>query len=147
MPVLFNTRIDAILPWIFIIIGAFRLVYGIATYQKSDITINATLALLNLTIGVQLLQSNPQRLLSLALIVGIFLLTEGLSKILFASGVQSSWVGGVFMVSGVVSLLLGSLVWSGILTDVPWLLTAVVGIRIIHTGISNFSIALKSLNS
>jgi uncharacterized membrane protein HdeD (DUF308 family) len=143
MPVFFHARLDAMLPWIFVAVSIFRLIYGIVTYRESDITINILLALIDLTIGIHLLQSDTQKLLTLALIIGIFLLVEGASKIMIAANRQSPWVGMLFLFSSVIGLLLGSAVWAGILVDVPWFLSAIIGIRIIYMGLTNLMIVIN----
>jgi hypothetical protein len=93
----------------------------------------------------------PLRILFLTL--GIFTLSMpvvfharmDITKLLMASGNQSPWAGITLLFSGIVGLFLGSIVWSGILTNAPWLLSAVVGIHIMHMGLSNLSLALANL--
>jgi uncharacterized membrane protein HdeD (DUF308 family) len=71
-------------------------------------------------------------LLSLALILIVFFLVEGFSKVIFSIRPFPNWGWG--LVSGIVGILLALYIWSQLHTVAVWILGALLGIKLIVEG-------------
>ncbi len=82
-------------------------------------------------------------LLTLTLLLGSFLLTEGVLELFLAFRLRSqqnwSWV----LADGTITLGLGGLVWIQWPSDASWVIGMVVGISIVSTGISRLMLSFK----
>jgi uncharacterized membrane protein HdeD (DUF308 family) len=99
------------------------------------------LSVLYVATGVMLLVSPLTGVLTLTLLLGSFLLTEGVFELFLAFRLrpQQNWTWT--LVNGITTLVLGVLIWSQWPSNAPWLLGTLVGVSILFTGVSRIMIA------
>ena len=80
--------------------------------------------------------------LTITLLLGSFLLTEGVFELILASRLRPqqnwTWVLG----DGIITLLLGAMIWFQWPFDARWLLGTLVGTSVLFTGISRIMLSL-----
>lgn len=101
------------------------------------------LGLLYIGTGVLLFAYPLNGILTLTLLLGSFFLTEGVfeSVLAFKLRPQKNW--GWVLGNGVITLILGLLVWLEWPQDAPWAIGTLVGISVLSTGVSRVMLSLN----
>jgi uncharacterized membrane protein HdeD (DUF308 family) len=105
------------------------------------------LSILYIATGIMLLVSPLTGVLTLTLLIGSFLLTEGVFEIFLAFRLrpQPNWTWA--LVNGITTLVLGAIVWFQWPADAPWLLGTLVGVSVLFTGVSRIMLASAAHHS
>ena len=103
-------------------------------------------ALYGLT-GVYMLVNPIVGLASVTLVLAVFLLLEGTLEIVFYFAIRRVTYAGWVLFDGLVTLLIGLLIWVQWPSNSSWVIGTLVGISLIFSGISRFmlSIAMRKL--
>lgn len=132
--------------WIALIIlsaGFTKFGYAFQTRAEGGFIWKLLLSILYIATGIMLFVSPLTGILTLTLLLGTFLLTEGTFELILAFRLRPqpnwTWVLG----NGIITLLLGGMIWFQWPFDAPWLLGTLVGASILFTGISRVGLALK----
>lgn len=133
--------------WIALILisaGATKLVYAFQTRNDGGFVWKVLLSVLYIATGVMLFVYPLTGVLTLTLLLASYLLTEGVFELILAFRLrpQQNWTS--VLVNGIVTLLLGGLVWFQWPFDAPWLLGTVVGASVISTGVSRVMLSLNA---
>jgi uncharacterized membrane protein HdeD (DUF308 family) len=125
--------------WIGLILasaGLGGLVYAIQTKSEDGFIWKLLLSILYIATGVLLFVYPLTGVLTLTLLVGSFLLTEGTFELIlgFKLRPQQNW--GWVLADGILTLAFGAIVWSQWPGDATWLLGTLVGASLLSTGIS-----------
>ena len=101
------------------------------------------MSILYIATGVGLLVYPLTGVLTLTLLLGSFLLTEGVFELILAFQLrpQQNWTWA--LTNGIVTLLLGAVVWFQWPFDAPWLIGTLVGASILFTGTSRVMLSLS----
>lgn len=123
--------------------GTGKLVYAFQNRNREGFIWQLLLSLLYIGIGITLFAYPLTGVLTLTILLGSFLLTEGTFELFLAfrlRGQQNwTWVLG----NAIVTLLLGAMIWFQFPFDAPWLLGTLVGASILFTGISRVGLSLR----
>ncbi|MEH2071265.1 MAG: DUF308 domain-containing protein [Nostoc sp.] len=130
--------------------GFTKLVYASQTRDRGGFVWKLLLSGLYIATGVMLLFYPYTGVLTLTLLLGTFLLTEGTfeSILAFQLRPQQNWTW--VLVNGIITLVLGAMVWFQWPYDAPWLLGTLVGVSLLFSGISRVMLSLNvrsALNS
>jgi len=124
--------------------GAAKLVYAFQTRQDRGFIWNLLLGILYVATGVYLFVYPLTGVLTLTLLLGSFLLTEGTFELILAFRLrgQTNWTWE--LTNGIVTLLLGAIVWFQWPSDAPWLIGTLVGASVLFTGVSRVMLSLNA---
>jgi uncharacterized membrane protein HdeD (DUF308 family) len=77
------------------------------------------------------------------LLLGSFLLTEGVFELILAFRLrpQQNWTS--VLIDGIITLVLGGMIWFQWPFDAPWLIGTLVGASVLFTGISRVMLSLN----
>jgi uncharacterized membrane protein HdeD (DUF308 family) len=105
------------------------------------------LGLLYIGTGILLFAYPLNGVLTLTLLLGSFFLTEGVfeSVLAFRLRPQKNW--GWVLSNGIITLILGLLVWFEWPQDAPWAIGTLVGVSILSTGVSRVMLSLNHQTS
>jgi uncharacterized membrane protein HdeD (DUF308 family) len=133
--------------WIALILisaGAAKLGYAFQTRDQGGFIWKLLLSILYFATGVMLLVNPFTGVLTLTLLLGSFLLTEGVFELILAFRVRPqqnwTWVLG----DGIITLLLGAMIWFQWPFNAPWVIGTLVGVSILFTGISRVMLSLNA---
>jgi uncharacterized membrane protein HdeD (DUF308 family) len=129
---------------ILVFAGAAKLVYALNTRNSGGFIWKLLLSILYIGTGVMLFVYPLTGVLTLTLLLGSFLLTEGVFELVLAFRLrpQPNWTW--VLVDGIVTLLLGGFIWFQWPFDAPWLIGTLVGFSVLFTGISRTMLSLKA---
>lgn len=132
--------------WIALILisaGIAKLVYAWLSRTQNGFIWKLLLSGLYIATGIMLLVNPLTGVITLTLLLGGFLLTEGVFEIILAFRIRTERNWSSVLVNGIITLLLGSLIgfqWPG---NAPWLLGVAIGASIISTGVSRLMLSLN----
>lgn len=124
--------------------GAAKLVYAFQTRAEEGFIWKLLLGILYVATGVMLLVDPLRGALTLTLLLGTFLLTEGVFELLLAFRLrgQPNWTSA--LVNGIITLVLGGMIWFQWPFNAPWLIGTLVGVSVLFTGISRVMLSLNA---
>ncbi|WP_035991811.1 HdeD family acid-resistance protein [Leptolyngbya sp. KIOST-1] len=133
--------------WVALILasaGVAKLVYAYQTRAKGGTLWKALLGVLYIATGILLFTSPRTGVLTLTLLLGSFLLTEGIFELILAFKLrpQQNWTWALG--NGIITLVLGAMIWFQFPFNAPWLLGTLVGASILVTGISRVGLSFKA---
>jgi uncharacterized membrane protein HdeD (DUF308 family) len=128
--------------WILLVAGAFLIAAAFSAHSIGTVLLRLLWAALTVVVGVWLIVEPHNGTLTLTLVLGIYFLFMGLTRIVvafMARGQQNAgWVG----LSGVAGLLVGILVLAKFPSSADWAIGLLVGIDLIFAGWTLTSVAL-----
>jgi uncharacterized membrane protein HdeD (DUF308 family) len=124
--------------------GAAKLVYAFQSRDEGGFIWKLLLGILYIATGVMLLVDPIRGALTLTLLLGTFLLTEGVFELILAFRLrgQPNWTSA--LVNGIITLLLGAMIWFQWPFNAPWLIGTLVGVSVLFTGISRVMLSLNA---
>ncbi len=124
--------------------GAAKLAFAFQTRNNGGFVWKLLLSILYIATGVMLFFYPLTGVLTLTLLLGSFLLTEGVFELILAFRLRPqqnwTWVLG----DGIITLLLGGIIWFQWPFDAPWLIGTLVGASVLSTGISRVMLSLNA---
>ncbi len=133
--------------WIAVILisaGIAKLVYAFQTRNDAGFVWKLLLSILYIATGVMLFVYPLTGVLTLTLLLASFLLTEGVFELILAFQLRPrqnwTWALG----NGIITLLLGGMIWFQWPFDAPWLIGTLVGTSVLFTGISRVMLSLNA---
>lgn len=144
LPQITTLAIELFLGWLFLVGG---IVQTARTFLSKDIPSfwpSLVSSVFSIVIGVLLLVFPISGILTLTILLTVFFLVEGVSKIVIAFQHREVSRWGWLAVSGVISLILASIIWSGWPGTATWVIGLMVGINMVFLGITLISLTGKS---
>jgi uncharacterized membrane protein HdeD (DUF308 family) len=144
----FSTFVTA--TWIAFILltaGFSKGIFAFQTREKGGFLWKVLLSVLYIAAGATLLFNPLTGVITITLLLGSFLLTEGVFELILAFRLrpQQNWTW--VLADAGVTLLLGAIVWFGWPSNAPWLLGTAVGASVLATGVSRIMICLNARTS
>ena len=102
---------------------------------------------LSVIIGVLFLRDPGQALLVLTLLLIVFLMVEGISKVIFSLTIRPFPNWGWILASGIIGILLALYLWASLPITAIWLLGVLLGIQFICEGAAIGYMAWQVRNS
>jgi len=133
--------------WVAVILissGFAKLVYATQTRDQGGFVWKLLLSGLYIATGVMLFIYPQTGILTLTLLLGSFLLTEGVFELILAFRLRPqqnwTWVLG----DGIITLVLGAMIWFQWPFNAPWILGTLVGVSVLFTGVSRVMLSLNT---
>ncbi len=132
--------------WIALILisaGSAKLFYAFRTRNERGFIWKLLLSVLYIITGVMLFVAPLTGALTLTLLLGSFLLTEGVFELILAFRLRPqqnwAWVLG----DGIITLVLGAMIWAQWPLNAPWVIGTLVGVSVLFTGVSRVMLSLN----
>ena len=127
--------------------GTAKLVYAYQIRNSRGFIWQVLLGVLYIATGVMLFFYPLTGVLTLTLLLGSFLLTEGVFNLILAFRLrpQQNWTW--VLSDGIITLVLGGLIWFQWPFNAPWLIGTLVGASILTTGASRVMLSLNARNT
>lgn len=127
---------------ILVMAGVTKLVYAVQTRKQGGFIWKLLLSILYIGTGLVLWLYPLQGLLTLTLVLGVFLLTEGIFEIILSFQLRPMpnwlWV----LSNGIITVILGGMIGLEWPLNAPWVIGMLLGISIFFTGISRIMLAV-----
>ena len=149
LPLLATLALTIIIGWLFLVSGVVGLVTTFWMRQAPGFWWSLISAVLGVAVGFVLLASQLSGAFSLTLVLVVFFIIEGAASIMFALDHKRELTGkwGWMLVSGIVDLVLGAMIFGGLPSTSAWAIGLLVGINMVFGGAALIAMALHARNS
>ena len=127
--------------WVLLIAGIVQAVQAFRHRTSGHFLLHVVNAVFSFIVGLMLLGNSLAGLLVITLLLAVYFVVSGIFRIVAALTVRvhgSGWI----LVDGIISLILGILVWAHWPTAALWVIGLFIGINLITTGCSQVMLAL-----
>ena len=142
IPAAFSVGTAIFIGWILMIVGAFLVVAAFNTTSVGSVIWRLLWAFLTIIVGFWLVIEPHNGTLTLTVVLGIYFLVMGVSRIMVAFAARGEPGAGLVGLSGIAGLLIGILVLVKFPSSADWAIGLLVGIDLIFAGWTLTSIAL-----
>jgi uncharacterized membrane protein HdeD (DUF308 family) len=128
--------------WVLVIAGAFLVAGAFSAHSIGTVILRLLWAALTVIVGLWLIVEPHNGTLTLTLVLGIYFLFMGITRIAVAFSARGQRNAGLLGLSGVAGLLIGILVLAKFPSSADWAIGLLVGIDLIFAGWTLTSVAL-----
>ena len=147
LPLASSIGIVIVLAWLILFAGISHLIFAFHSHSIGGFLWQVLLAVVYGIAGIYMLMNPLLGVLSLTLVLAVFLLFEGILEIALYFGIRRVRHAGWVLFDGIVTLILGILIWAQWPSSSIWVIGTLVGISLIFSGISRFMLSLAVRNS
>ena len=149
LPPLATLAATIIIGWLFLVSGVMGLIITFMMRQAPGFWWSLISAVLGVVVGTLLLASPLSGAVSLTIVLVAFFVIEGVASIMFALDHKRELSGrwGWMLVSGIVDLVLASLIFTGLPSTAAWAIGLLVGINMVFGGSALIAMALHARNA
>jgi uncharacterized membrane protein HdeD (DUF308 family) len=133
-PVISSAAVIILLGWLLIISGILQGISLIGARHVPHFWLQLISFILAVLIGFLFLRDPAQGLLTVTLLLIIFFMIEGLSKVVFALTIKPFPNWGWVLASGIVGISLSLVLWASMPVSAVWLVGLLLGVELISVG-------------
>jgi uncharacterized membrane protein HdeD (DUF308 family) len=133
-PIVSSVAVVLFLGWILIISGIVQGISLIGAQHVPNFWLQLISVALSVIVGVLFVRHPGEGLLTLTLLLIVFFMVEGISKLIFALTIRPFPNWGWVLASGIIGILLSFYLWSSLPITAVWLLGMLLGIQLICEG-------------
>lgn len=136
LPFIFTLAITLILGWVLLISGVAWIVHAFQSRHARRLWVNLIVGIIYAIAGITLLVQPLQGAITITLVLGILLVVQGILEIIatFQGRLEGS-PKGLMLADGIVTLILGILIWNQWPFNVAWVLGLLFGINLLFSGV------------
>jgi uncharacterized membrane protein HdeD (DUF308 family) len=146
-PVISSFAIVLFLGWVLIFSGILQAISLIDARHVPHFWLQLVSVVLSVLVGIMFLRNPGAGLLTLTLLLIVFFMVEGISKVIFSLTIRPFPNWGWVLASGVISILLAFYLWANTPVTAIWLLGVLLGIELICEGAALGRMALHARKS
>jgi len=133
-PVVSSAAVIILLGWLLIISGVVQGLSLIGARQVPHFWLQLISVILALLIGFLFLRDPAQGMATITLLLIVFFMIEGISKVVFALTIRPFPNWGWVLASGLVGIALALILWANLPVTALWLVGVLLGINLISVG-------------
>ena len=146
LPLASSIGIVILLAWLILFAGISHLIFAFHSHSVGGFLWQVLLALIYGAAGIYMLMNPLLGVLSVTLLLAVFLLVEGVLELALYFRIRRVRNAGWVLFDGIVTLILGILIWTHWPSSAVWVIGTLVGISLIFSGISRFMLAMAVRN-
>ena len=146
-PAMSSVAVVLFLGWLLIISGVLQRISLIGASHVPHFWLQLVSVVLFVIVGMLFLRNPGESLVTLTLLLIVFFMVEGFSKVIFALTIRPLPNWGWVLASGIVGILLALYLWANIPLTAAWLIGVLLGIELICEGVALGSLALQARRS
>jgi uncharacterized membrane protein HdeD (DUF308 family) len=144
LPLISSIGIVIVLAWVILFAGVSHLVFAFHSRGVGSVLWQILLGVLYLLAGIYLLINPLLGVVSLTLVLAVFLVLEGIIEIALYFGLRGVQHSGWVLLDGIITLILGILIWRQWPSSSVWVIGTLIGISLIFSGISRIMLSLAA---
>ncbi len=144
MPLVSSIGIVILLAWVILFAGVSHLIFAFHARGVGSILWQILLGVLYLAAGIYLLINPVLGVVSLTLVLAVFLVLEGIVEIALYFSCGASSMPGWVLLDGIITLILGILIWRHWPSSSVWVIGTLIGISLIFSGISRIMLSVAA---
>src|SRR5271170_3660885 len=140
MPLEAGLAVNIFVAWMLIFAAVAHFVFAWFTRRTGSVL----LGILYLCVAIYLLDHPARGLATLTLALAFYLLIEGVFEIVLYFQHRPAAGSGWFLMDGIVTLILGGMIWATWPSSTEWVVGTLVGISIFFSGVTRLMISLAA---
>ena len=146
-PFLAAVAVNAVIAWLIILAGVVHLILAFHVHRAASLIWKLLVGLAYLVFGVYLLLHPVLGVASLTLVLAFLFLIEGILEIILFFHMRSMRGSGWVLSDGIITLLLGLLIYLRWPSSSVWAIGTLVGVSMIISGVTRvmFSLAVRKI--
>lgn len=144
LPILTSWGVVLVLAWLIIFSGIIQFIHAFRSTGAGTILWKVVVAIVYLVAGIYLRIHPLLGAAALALMLAVFFVVEGATDLVTYFRVRRAPGAGWIFFDGIVTLILGLLVWRHWPSGSLWVIGTLVGISMISTGVTRLMIGLAA---
>jgi len=145
-PLASSIAIKILLGWLLLIAGIAHVIHAFSDSSWRGFFADILLGILFVVAGGWLAFFPIAGLLALTAFLAIVFMVQGIFEIILSFQMHGVNGWGFILISGIIALIAGFLVWKGLPFTADWVIGVLAGINLISSGISYIMIAMMSRN-
>jgi uncharacterized membrane protein HdeD (DUF308 family) len=133
-PVISSEAVIVLLGWLLIISGVLQGISLVGARHVPHFWLQLISVILAVLIGILFLRDPEQGLVTITLLLIVFFMIEGISKVVFALTIKPFPNWGWVLASGLVGILLSLILWASLPVTAVWLIGLLLGIQLTSVG-------------
>jgi len=133
-----------VIAWMIIFSGAFQFVHAFQSHGAGHIIWKLLVAIVYLIVGIYFLLHPLIGVAAFTFALAVFFVVEGVFDLIFYFQSRSMAGSGWILFDGIVTLILGLLVWRQWPSSSLWVIGTLVGISLIFTGMTRLMLSLAA---
>ena len=125
-----------------IIGGALRTIFAFVTTSWSTVFLRLLFGLIMLIGGVWIIVNPDMGTEALTVALAVIFIIDGIQQVIFSFFLRPIGGGGIVLLGGIFSILVGALVWAKWPASGEWALGLLVGIKLLFDGIALLTLGL-----
>jgi uncharacterized membrane protein HdeD (DUF308 family) len=146
-PLVASVAMVFLLGWILIISGVLQGIGLIGARDVPHYWLSLISAVLAIVIGLLLLRQPDSGLLVMTVLLIVYFMVEGISKVIFALTIRPFPNWGWVLASGIVGIVLAVYLWANMPVSSEWVLGILLGILLVSEGVALAYLAWKVRDS
>ncbi|MBD3880165.1 HdeD family acid-resistance protein [Phormidium tenue FACHB-886] len=142
LPITSTIVVESWISLILISAGGAKLVYAFQTREQGGFVWKLLLGVLYVATGIMLFANPLGGVLTLTLLLGSFLLTEGVFELILALRLRPQQNWAWLLGNALITLLLGGIILFQYPFNAPWLIGTLVGASVLMSGVSRVMLSL-----
>ncbi|HUO33384.1 MAG TPA: DUF308 domain-containing protein [Candidatus Acidoferrum sp.] len=145
LPLEAGIAVNLFVAWMLVFASGAHFVFAWITRKAGGVLLKILLGILYLVIAIYLLDHPARGLATLTLALAFYLVIEGVLEVILFFQHRKAGGAGWYLFDGVVTLILGFLVWKTWPSSAEWVIGTLVGISMMISGITRlmFSVMLR----
>jgi len=144
LPMASSIGLAIVIGWLAIFGGVAQLVHAFQSKGTGHILWKVLVAVVYLVAGASLITRPALGVAGLTLVLGIFLLAEGIADVVTYFAARKSGASPWMLLDGIITLVLGFMIWDRWPSSSLWVIGTFVGISMVMTGITRLMMALAA---
>jgi uncharacterized membrane protein HdeD (DUF308 family) len=140
-PFVSSVALVLFLGWILIISGIVQGISLIGAQNVPNFWFQLVSVVLSIIVGVLFVRRPGEAVVTLTLLLIVFFMVEGFSKLIFSLTIRPLPNWGWVLASGIIGILLSFYLFANLTTTAIWLLGVLIGIQLICEGVALSSLA------
>jgi uncharacterized membrane protein HdeD (DUF308 family) len=133
-PVLSSAAVVVLLGWLLIASGIVQGISLIGARHVPHFWLQLMSVILAVIVGFLFLRDPAQGIVTIALLLIVFFMMEGMSKVVFALTIRPFPNWGWVLASGLVGIVLSLVLWASMPVGAAWLIGLLLGVNLISVG-------------
>lgn len=130
-----SIAVEVVYGWLLLVYGIVQFIYAFKSRSVSGILFRLLFGIISIITALFLLFYPLAGVYTLTLVLGVYIFLDGVFRVIMAFQLRPLPKWGWVLFNGIVSIILGILIWSQWPFDATWMLGLYVGISLIINGI------------
>ncbi|HEY2712844.1 MAG TPA: DUF308 domain-containing protein [Chthoniobacterales bacterium] len=144
LPLTSSLGLVLVLAWVILFAGVWHLIFAFHRHSAGGVLWQVLLAILYGAAGFYILMNPLPSVLTLTLVLAVFLTFEGILELVFYFQIQQRTQAGWVLFDGIVTLILGMLIWLRWPSSSVWVIGTLVGISLIFSGVARLMLSFAA---